>query len=119
MQNNDFIEKSDEKTQDTFKTIVVDDKEDWKWPCFEEFYNEWTDKMERKVMIESINIDPFVVIYPRDGNPYVELSSQFLIKILRNVLPKFNKKLEDNDNDKPTINARDLFHALEKLRDAV
>ncbi|CAG8483432.1 6885_t:CDS:2, partial [Scutellospora calospora] len=122
-----FIEESDdessksddEKTQDTLKAILTDNIDDWKWPCFEEYFDQLNCSMQRKVMIESINICPFVVIYPRKGNSYVELSSQLLINVLRKILPKFNKSVENNECIKPTVAARDLFHALEKLKDTL
>ncbi|CAG8780447.1 7817_t:CDS:2 [Dentiscutata erythropus] len=93
MQSNDFIEN------DAFK-VILNDREDWKWPCFDEYRSR--NGLERRVRIESINIDPFVVVYPRDGYPYVELSSQKLIKILRDILPS-NKILVNNDNQNESV----------------
>ncbi|CAG8641220.1 2712_t:CDS:2 [Dentiscutata heterogama] len=110
MDNNVLIEKS--------VTTLVMDKDDWKWPCFDEWYDDYYDRMERRVKIESININPFVVVYPRGGKPYVEVSSSQLIDILRDILP--NKKPFENiddDNHKISVGAQDLFHVMEKLKD--
>ncbi|CAG8481515.1 25535_t:CDS:2 [Gigaspora margarita] len=106
-----------EKPEDTPMTTLVIDKDDWKWPCFEEWYDDYYDRMERRVKIESININPFVAIYPRGGKPYVEVSSPKLIEILKGILP--NKKISDEadeDNPKYSVGARELFHVMEELK---
>ncbi|CAG8719395.1 10991_t:CDS:2 [Cetraspora pellucida] len=90
MQNNDLTENN------TFK-VVLDDNENWKWVCFDEYCNR-SGKPERQVRIESINANPFVVVYPRDGNPYVELSSHKLINILKDILPSKKLLFDDNYN---------------------
>ncbi|CAG8607537.1 5732_t:CDS:2 [Racocetra fulgida] len=116
MSNNALIEK----TEDSSMSTLVVDKDDWKWPCFDEWYDEHYDKMERRVKVESINIIPFVVIYPRNGKPYVEVSSPKLMKILRDILPNKNTFDEvDDDNPKVSVKAQELFHVMEKLKDTI
>ncbi|CAG8687393.1 964_t:CDS:2 [Gigaspora margarita] len=116
MENSVLINKS----EDTPMTTLVVDKDDWKWPCFEEWYDNYYGKTERRVKIESININPFVVVYPRGGKPYVEVSSPKLIEILEGILP--NKKLfdeVDEDNSILSVGARELFHVMDKLKDTI
>ncbi|CAG8717249.1 29613_t:CDS:2, partial [Racocetra persica] len=86
-----------EKTEDSSMSTLVVDKDDWKWP---------------------INIVPFVVIYPRNGKPYVEVSSLKLMKILHDILPN-KKPFDEVDDDKPkvSIKAQELFHVMETLKD--
>ncbi|CAG8808924.1 31207_t:CDS:2, partial [Racocetra persica] len=111
MSNNALIEK----TEDSSMSTLVVDKDDWKWPCFDEWYDEHYDKMERRVKVESINIIPFVVIYPRNGKPYVEVSSPKLMKILRDILPNKNTFDEvDDDNPKSIVNLKRLVRFLEQ-----
>ncbi|CAG8489803.1 5040_t:CDS:2 [Racocetra fulgida] len=117
MENSIFIEKAEDSTM----SALVVDKDDWKWPCFDEWYDNYYGKMERRIKVESISIIPFVVIYPRNDKPYVEVSSPQLIEILRDILP--NKKpfdeIDDDDKPKVAIKAQDLFLVLEKLKDAI
>ncbi|CAG8820183.1 17290_t:CDS:1, partial [Racocetra persica] len=96
MSNNTLIEK----TEDSSMSTLVVDKDDWKWPCFDEWYDEYYGKMERRVKVESINIIPFVVVYPRNDKPYVEVSSPQLMKILRDILPN-KKPFDEIDDDNP------------------
>ncbi|CAG8762113.1 5806_t:CDS:2, partial [Cetraspora pellucida] len=116
MENNVIIEKA----EDTSTSALIVDKDDWKWPCFDEWYDNYYGKMERRVKVESININPFVVIYPRGDKSYVEVSSPKLIEILRDILPN-KKPFDDIDDDKPKValKAQDLFLVMEKLKDAV
>src|SRR4051812_7124036 len=90
--------------------VTLDDvlKVDWKWPCFDEWYDSSRGKNSRKEKIESIQkskIVPFKVVYLQVYKDFcttfVELSSHSLIKTLRSVL------LDDKEilNDAPRIEA--------------
>jgi len=119
-----FIETFDEvKVDDQEVSEVTEEdvrKENWKWPSFDEWYDPRTGRKVRKAKFESVkknNVVPFKVVHLQNSKDFyttfVELSSQSLIKILRGVLPDNNEIL----NDAPRIEARDLFHVMEKLRD--
>ncbi|CAG8454169.1 1584_t:CDS:2 [Dentiscutata heterogama] len=97
---------------------IVEDisNEDWKWPCFEEWFdrNKWEMVQERKNECSEENF-PFKVIYSvdRDGirNTFVEFGFQPLITTLQSIIPG-NRIIRDK---KPKVNAKDLYYIKEKL----
>ncbi|CAG8604455.1 3025_t:CDS:2, partial [Funneliformis caledonium] len=92
-------------------------KEDWKWPCYEEWYNLQTGKhvRERKNVKNKPEGIPYKVVYKYITMDYcktiVELSSKPLIDILRVILPKNSYIF----NDVPKVEARDLYHIMNIL----
>ncbi|CAG8541372.1 6132_t:CDS:2 [Cetraspora pellucida] len=95
----------------------VDDESlrwNWKWSCFDE----WPGKygvVERHAKVDSIQSKavPFTVVYPRNDKTYIELNSEKLIRILRDLLPDNRNMLKD----KPKVNALNLYHIMDELSD--
>ncbi|CAG8643130.1 22658_t:CDS:2, partial [Cetraspora pellucida] len=92
--------------------------DNWKWPCYEDYYNQQTGKRERTEKIKTQKSDsPFIIIYEyaeKDCTTYVELSCKALINKLKGILSENN----DLKCRTPKIEAKILFHDLDKLHDA-